>query len=55
VGCPRGIFYERGGSFDASFAPVYGVCTRLLATTGSVGDTAIDGYVGKPKADDLVS
>jgi hypothetical protein len=45
--------YERK-SFDALFAPVYGVSTRLFATTGSLGDTAIDGYVGKLKADDLV-
>jgi hypothetical protein len=38
--------YDRG-SFDALFAPVYGISACLLAATGSLGDAAIDGYVSE--------
>jgi hypothetical protein len=38
--------YDRG-SFDALFAPVYGISACLLAAPGSLGDAAIDSYVGK--------
>jgi hypothetical protein len=38
--------YDRG-AFDAQFASVYRVSARLFASTGSLGEAAIDGHIGK--------
>jgi hypothetical protein len=42
---PLGIY--DCGAFDALFAPVYGISACFLAAAGSLGDAAIDGYIGE--------
>ena len=41
-------------TFEAPLAPVYRAFARTLATAGSFGNTAIDGYICQLQADNSI-